>query len=71
MGTGNYSTGFGQVYDYWVLGPLGLHKQYFNPEPLDANAVTSSLWKVKTLKGLRFRAFWAYRGTMFNTAGDC
>ena len=23
MGNSNYSTGFGHVYDYWVLGPLG------------------------------------------------
>ena len=24
LGNSNYSTGFGQVYDYWVLGRLGL-----------------------------------------------
>ena len=24
LGSRNYSTGFGQVYDYWVLAPLGL-----------------------------------------------
>ena len=23
LGTSNYSAGFGQVYGYWVLGPLG------------------------------------------------
>ena len=23
LGNGNFSTGFGEVYDYWVLGPLG------------------------------------------------
>ena len=23
VGHGNSSTGFGEVYDYWVLGPLG------------------------------------------------
>ena len=23
-GHSNYSTGFGQVYDHWVLGPLGM-----------------------------------------------
>ena len=25
LGNGNSSTGFGYVYDYWVLGPLGLY----------------------------------------------
>ena len=24
----NDSTGFGQVYDYWVLGPVGLWNNY-------------------------------------------
>ena len=24
LGKRNYSTGFGQVYDYWVLGPSGV-----------------------------------------------
>ena len=23
FGNSNYSTGFGSVYEYWVLGPLG------------------------------------------------
>ena len=23
-GNSNFSTGFGEVYDYWVLGPLGI-----------------------------------------------
>ena len=26
MGNSTYSTGFEEVYDYWVLGPLGIAK---------------------------------------------
>ena len=38
LGHSNFSTGFGQVYDYWVLGPLGEVKQLKKTQKLQSSS---------------------------------
>ena len=33
FGNSNFSAGFGEVYDYWVLGPLGEYNRALNTAP--------------------------------------
>ena len=47
-GNSNYSTGFGQVYNYWVLGPLGFHTKKNSTESVQHMDVPKhvSIWEV-------------------------